>query len=176
MLTRFKSTVVSDLGKAAVILFASAIIASLFNFLHPMRLPIFPKDVTEPGTPEFILKQIVYVEPREAYETFGQNPGVLVDVRERKEYLYNRAKDAVSLPYLGYEEYIGGFERHTPKDAFIYLYDHGGDIDLSTRVAKRLILRGFKRVSVIRGGILAWVRAGLPMDIALSGLGTNLGE
>jgi len=173
---QLKTTIVSDLGKITAIFSASAIIGILLNFLRPMPLPIFSKVVGEPGIPESIWKQIVYVEPREAYETIARRGGLLVDVRERKEYLYNRAKDAVSLPYVGYEDYIDGFEKHTPRDTNLYLYDDSGDIDLSARVAKRLISRGFKRVRIIRGGILAWAREGLPMDIALSGARTDLGE
>lgn len=150
-----------------------AIIAVIFNFIHPMRLPLFPRERIEPGIPRRIWERISYVEPRQAYEELKQNRGLLVDVREQKEFIYGRAKGAVSLPYLGYEKHINGFEAHLPKDTFLYLYDGGGDINISARVAKRLILKGYQRVGVIRGGIIAWAREGLPMEIVLSEVATK---
>ncbi len=89
-----------------------------------------------------------------------------MDVREEKEFLYNRALGAVSLSYLEYPERVDQFSRVTPLSTALFLYDAGGDVDISVRVAKRLLTRGYAQVSIVRGGILAWVRAGLPIETA----------
>ena len=160
----FLSTLFKDFLRIVVLVLGSLVLGLLFNWFHPMRLPLIPGEVKRPGVPEFIWKQAKYVSPKEAFSEASAGRAVLVDAREAEDYAKRRAKFAINLPYHGYEASVGEFEKRVDKVKPVYIYCYGSECGLSIRVAKRLILRGYKEVRVVRQGLEAWEKAGLPMD------------
>jgi rhodanese-related sulfurtransferase len=157
-------TLFKDSLRILSLVLGSLILALLFNWFHPMKLPIFQGEVKRPGVPEFIWKQTKYVGPKEAFAQVTGGRAVLVDARDAEDYAKRRARSAISLPYHGYEASVEEFERVVDKGRPVYIYCYGSECGLSIRVAKRLILRGYKEVRVVRQGLEAWEKAGLPVD------------
>lgn len=83
---------------------------------------------------------------------------MIVDVRSPDEYRAGHAPTAVNLPLGTLEQRLGGLETHGRSVAFIC---HSG-----TRSA--MAVRAARRAGVdarnIAGGMLAWRRAGLPVE------------
>lgn len=160
----FLSTLYKDFLCMLVLVLGALVLALLFNWFHPMRLPIILGEVNRPGVPEFIWKQAKHVSPKEAFAEVSAGRVVLVDARDAEDYAKRRAKFAINLPYHGYEAYVGDFEKIMDKRKPVHIYCYGSECGLSIRVAKRLILRGYKEVRVVRQGLDAWEKAGLPID------------
>jgi len=102
------------------------------------------------------------IEPSEAFRRAGQ--GVrLIDVREPQELEAGRFPKAVNVPLAELESYASKLDPAAP----VMLACRSGS--RSRKAAKRLAALGFGDVSNVRGGIVAWGRAGLP----LKGSGTR---
>lgn len=83
---------------------------------------------------------------------------LLVDVREDFEWRAGHARGAVHLPMMQVPARLD----ELPRDAPIYLICATGN--RSGRVAEYLTHNGFARPINVRGGTVAWQRAGLPID------------
>lgn len=83
---------------------------------------------------------------------------LLVDVREHFEWRAGHARGAVHLPMMEVPARLD----ELPRDAPIYLICATGN--RSGRVAEYLGQNGFARPINVRGGTVAWRRAGLPID------------
>ena len=83
--------------------------------------------------------------------------GVLVDVREDFEWRTGHAADAVHIPLMELPARLDELPRDTP----VYLICATGN--RSGRAAEFLGQNGFERPINVRGGTVAWRKAGLPM-------------
>lgn len=83
---------------------------------------------------------------------------LLVDVREDFEWNAGHARGAIHLPMMQVPTRM----EELPRDAPIYLICATGN--RSGRVAEYLTQNGFSRPINVRGGTVAWQRAGLPID------------
>ena len=153
-----------DLLRLMILLLASLVLAIIINMMHPMGLPLRLTEVNRPGIPKAIWEKIDFTNTKDAFER-SKAPGViLLDVRDRKDYLKNRIPNANNLPYHGFENDYPNFAKKVSKQHHILIYCYGTECGLSARVAKRLIVLGFTHLTVIRGGIEAWKKVNLPID------------
>jgi rhodanese-related sulfurtransferase len=83
---------------------------------------------------------------------------VLVDVREPDEWAAGHPPGAVHIPMRDVPSRLG----ELPRDEPVYLICRSGN--RSARVAAYLRQEGFARPINVAGGILAWQRAGLPVE------------
>jgi len=96
------------------------------------------------------------IEPSEAYRRAGQ--GVkLIDVREPRELAAGKLPKAVNIPLGRIESSAAKLDPAAP----VMVVCRSGS--RSRKAAKRLAKLGFSDVSNVRGGIVAWDRAGLPL-------------
>jgi rhodanese-related sulfurtransferase len=87
------------------------------------------------------------------------NKALLIDVREFFEYKKSRIKDAVNIPSSGTLEYAAdSIDKHL--DLFFYCTSGFR----SKRVARFFFDKGFTNVYSLDGGIIAWKKAGLPVE------------
>lgn len=103
------------------------------------------------------------LEPQAAFELIGQNRDrndfLILDVRTSGEFSQGYIAGAVLLDYYrpDFRERFASLDRNTT----ILTYCHSGSRSSSVlALAEKL---GFKRVFDLRGGIVAWKRAGLPL-------------
>jgi rhodanese-related sulfurtransferase len=89
----------------------------------------------------------------------GQAPdAVLVDVREPHEWRAGRARGARHIPLAQLPQQLESLSRQAP----VYLICRSGN--RSHTAAAYLKKAGFERPINVRGGMLAWERAGLPVE------------
>jgi rhodanese-related sulfurtransferase len=92
-------------------------------------------------------------------DALAANPNaVLVDVREPDEWASGHAPGAVHIPMREIPNRLGDL----PRDEPLYLICRSGN--RSARVAAYLRQEGFARPINVAGGIVAWQRAGLPVE------------
>ena len=99
------------------------------------------------------------IEPTQAHELLTHEDGpLLVDIRERSEWETGWIADALRIPM---SELGGQLEEHRERPLVIYCA-HG---NRSLRVADALTDAGYRDAVSLAGGIVAWERAGLPVEV-----------
>ena len=99
------------------------------------------------------------VTPLEATQLINHEDAVVVDVRPLADFNKGHIIGAINLPANGFAQQIKTLERY--KDRPIILSCRSGA--QSSVAAKELQKAGFERVYNLRGGILAWQNANLPV-------------
>jgi rhodanese-related sulfurtransferase len=95
---------------------------------------------------------------RDVAEALPNDGAVLVDVREPHEWRAGHAPNARHIPLQQLPEHLDALPRSAP----VYLICRSGN--RSHTAAAFLQRNGFERPVNVRGGIIAWQRAGLPIE------------
>ncbi|HEX8940289.1 MAG TPA: rhodanese-like domain-containing protein [Candidatus Limnocylindrales bacterium] len=98
------------------------------------------------------------VDPLDVARALEAGPGILLDVREPREWAAGHAPDSRHVP-LGA---VVAAASTLPSDIPVYVICHSGN---RSRLAAELLRRqGVSGAVNVRGGLLAWHRAGLPLE------------
>lgn len=160
-----RTSLTQGLVQIMFLLVTSLVLAIIMNTIHPMGLPIRLADVKTPGIPTWVWNQLHITDAQTAFEEVSNGRGILVDVRDRNDYQKEHAQGAISLPYHGFEGYYPDFVKNISKEEHLFLYCYGSiHCVLSSRVAKRLLVFGFKNLTTITRGFGAWKESNLPID------------
>jgi rhodanese-related sulfurtransferase len=104
------------------------------------------------------MHQIPEVEPATAYSRSNESDAIVLDVRELDELQQVRVVNATHIP-LG-ELHLRA--RELPTDKEIYVLCHVGQRSaMGTAILQQ---SGFQQVWNIQGGIVQWLRSGLPAE------------
>ena len=102
---------------------------------------------------------VLQIDPARAHELLaGDDDPVLVDIREPWELEQGRIADSVHIPMQELDEKLEPYRERS-----IVLYCAHGNRSL--RAAKALSERGYGAIVSLAGGIDAWGKAGLPLDL-----------
>jgi len=104
---------------------------------------------------------IPFVSPGEAARAFSSEGAVIYDVRSHG--YYDRKATRVKGSKRLEPNALGQFEHDFPVGKQIYLYCTCINEATSARVAQNLLTKGVP-VAVIKGGLRAWKKAGLPLE------------
>jgi membrane protein DedA with SNARE-associated domain/rhodanese-related sulfurtransferase len=104
---------------------------------------------------------IPFVSPAEAAQAFISDAAVIYDVRSHG--YYDRKARRVQGSRRLEPNALNQLEFDFPPHKHVYLYCTCLDDATSSRVAQRLLERGV-RTAVIKGGLRAWKKAGLPLE------------
>lgn len=138
-----------------VILLASGIIIVIF--IVGLQSGLTPGAAVDEDVP---FEGVERVTLNQAYVAFLQEEAVFIDVRPRSEYAAGHIPRSVSIPMTGLERRYGELDAQ----AWVIVYGEAADESDSAAAADFLLDQGFERVSVVFGGIEAWVAAGHPVD------------
>jgi len=121
---------------------------------HPydIRLPSFPKRFRYPE------RQLTVPEFEDALRV-NRKKGLLVDVREREEFVHGHVAGAELLPL----RHIIEDAEQLPRDRPVMLICRSGR--RSTRAMHWLIGLGFEDVVNLKGGLLSWKATGRPVEV-----------
>ncbi len=100
------------------------------------------------------------MEPNEFAEAIKKENVILLDVRTPDEYFEGHLKGAVQIDYRddNFAEQVA--ELDTTKT--VYVYCRSGS--RSAGAQELMLKQNFKNVINLKGGILAWKKAGLPIE------------
>jgi len=99
------------------------------------------------------------VEPLEAITLINHQDAVVVDVRPAADFSKGHIINAINIPMNGFTKQIGVLEKHRERP--ILLNCRSGA--QSSQACGQLRKQGFANVHNLRGGILAWESANLPV-------------
>ncbi len=128
------------------------------------RFLMIPKDFFKFITACFFIscsaQEYKDVAPQDFNRLINEKGGVILDVRTNGEIATGALKDASTIDYydVDFKNKISKIQ----KDKTVYVYCKSGG--RSSRAAKLLIEAGQNEVINLKGGIMAWKRAGLPLS------------
>jgi rhodanese-related sulfurtransferase len=99
------------------------------------------------------------VDPLAATDLINRRDAVVVDVRPAADFAKGHIINAMNIPMNGFKNQIGVLQKH--KDKPILVSCRSGA--QSTGACKELRKEGFSEVYNLRGGLLAWENANLPL-------------
>ena len=106
------------------------------------------------------LRGYTQVEPVDAVRIFNHEDAVMLDVREDNEFTEGHILDAVHIPLGKLGERMG--ELANMREKAIIVSCRSGH--RSASACARLRKEGFETVYNLKGGVLAWQNAGLPLQ------------
>ncbi len=102
--------------------------------------------------------KVEQADVKEVADALPQDGAVLVDVREPHEWRSGHAPGARHIPLQQLPQQLASLPRTAP----VYLICRSGN--RSHTAAAFLQRNGFERPVNVRGGMIAWQRAGLPIE------------
>lgn len=138
-----------------VILLASIVLIVIF--IVGLRSGLAPGATVDENVP---FEGVERVTLNQAYIAFLQEEAIFVDIRPMGDYDDGHIPQAISIPLTALET------RYTRLDpgAWVIVYGEASDEADSAEAAEFLLEQDYERVSVVFGGIEAWVAAGHPVD------------
>lgn len=99
------------------------------------------------------------INPLEAVTVMNHQDAVVVDVRPAADFAKGHIINAINIPMNGFMKQVGVLEKY--REHPIILNCNSGA--QSSQACNQLRKQGFTRVYNLRGGILAWENANLPV-------------
>lgn len=117
-------------------------------------------EVSEPDNNELPVPKAIELE--QAINLF-ESGAVFLDARSTDEFKDGHIKDAISLPYIDFDEnnpVVSNLDKNEP----VIAYCGGTDCDLSVMLGNKLFEAGFNRVYIFYGGWKDWQQNNLPTE------------
>ena len=134
----------------------SIVLAVIFNATNPNGIPLFPEFPDRSSIP--------MVSPSAVMEEIQHGDTLVLDAMPTNFYQQRHIGGAVSIP-LGLFDivYLMTFaEEDSAKKIVVYGETISRHYDLE--VANKLLLRGYKNVRILEGGLTAWQVSGYPVE------------
>lgn len=110
-------------------------------------------------TYSFIVGEKGSVDPSQATVLINQRDAAVIDVRPAADFAKGHIINAVNVPMNGFKKQIGALARHK-NDPVIVSCRSGSQSQAACQLLRKA---GFSEVYNLKGGILAWESANLPL-------------
>lgn len=111
-------------------------------------------------THNLLMGQKGSVEPAEATELINRRDALVVDVRPAADFATGHILNALNLPMNGFSKQLPSLQKHKSRPLVINCRSGSQ----SSVACQQLRKAGFEEVYNLRGGILAWENANLPLS------------
>ena len=106
------------------------------------------------------MSPVKQLSPQEMTFMINKEQGIVIDIRPEKEFKNSRILDSIHLPLeKANKNDFASLEKH--KDKPIIVVCAAGLT--ATKVAGQMLKAGFTQANLLKGGLNAWVGAGLPV-------------
>lgn len=106
-----------------------------------------------------ILLGIKQLEPMEVTRLINREHAVVIDIRKPAEYESGHLLNAINIPETEYMDKKKEMDKYRNKPLVVYCQNGG----VSPQMVRRFKADGFSDVACLRGGVVTWQRAGLPL-------------
>jgi rhodanese-related sulfurtransferase len=100
------------------------------------------------------------VDTREVTELINREDAIVIDVRPMAEFTQGHIVNALNIPINGFKNQISSLEKHKGKPIIVTCRSGAQ----SSAAYKLLQKEGFEKLHEMRGGMLAWQSANLPVS------------
>lgn len=106
------------------------------------------------------IRGIRQISPDEATQLINHDGGVVIDVRDDKEYAEGHIINSLHVPMASVQSRIAELEKYKQKPVIVSCRSGAR----SSTVGGWLRKHNFENVANLKGGIMAWQSAGLPLS------------
>ncbi|MBK1702469.1 rhodanese-like domain-containing protein [Thiococcus pfennigii] len=99
------------------------------------------------------------VDPVEATDLINHKDAVVVDVRSAADFAKGHIINAINIPFNGFKNQLATLNKHKERPIIVNCRS-GSQSALACRELRKA---GFADVHNLRGGLMAWQNAGLPL-------------
>ena len=99
------------------------------------------------------------ISPVESTQMINRDDALVLDVREMKEYSEGHILDSVHIPLTNLKTRMSEIEKHKTKKVIVACRSG----HRSSHACANLRKNGFEQVYNLRGGVMAWQNANLPL-------------
>jgi CRP-like cAMP-binding protein/rhodanese-related sulfurtransferase len=138
------------------IVLISLIFAIAFNASNPKGIPFFQKSFADSA--------VSFVDPSEVYEKYQRGELLIVDANPTIFYEPEHIKNALSLPLSTFDFMYDLRLAKTDKSKEIIVYGRTISEHYDEKVAEKLVIRGFEKVRILKGGLSAWKEKNYPVE------------
>jgi rhodanese-related sulfurtransferase len=103
---------------------------------------------------------VAQVSPGEATQLINHNNAVVLDVREDKEYADGHILNSVHVPLGNLKDQLGRLEKYRTRHVIVSCRSGNRSASACATLRKH----GFENVFNLKGGVLAWQSASLPLS------------
>lgn len=164
------------------VIIISSLLGLLINYFNPKGIPFIKEERqlnwAEDSTTSYVTNEIKEDKDKNPIEVFDEAKAItlkqayalynrkvlFIDARDYIEYEIGHINNAVSLPYLDFDEYKTILDT-IPKSMPIVAYCDGEDCDLSILLGDKLFESGYKEVYIFFGGWIDWQMADYPVEV-----------
>ena len=105
------------------------------------------------------LRGYTSISPVESTQMINRDDALVLDVREMKEYSEGHILDSVHIPLTNLKTRMSEIEKHKTKKVIVACRSG----HRSSHACANLRKNGFEQVYNLRGGVMAWQNANLPL-------------
>lgn len=138
----------------ALVIGISVLLAITFNISNPNGIPFVPERLVPAPS----------ISAVAAMEDYRQGQTLIVDAMPGNFYQQRHIKGAVNMPMAIFDfVYLMSFSEEN-KDKKILVYGHTISRPYDLEIADKLLMRGYRNVKVLDGGLHAWEANGYPVE------------
>jgi rhodanese-related sulfurtransferase len=133
----------------------SLLCALAFNVSNPKGIPVFQKSFSD--------EAIAFTSPSEVNEQLQKGDSIIVDAMPSIFFEQEHIKTAWNLPLSIFDFMYDMKLGKTDKSKEIIVYGRTISEHYDEKVAEKLIVRGFKNIKILKGGLSAWKEKRYPV-------------
>jgi len=107
-----------------------------------------------------LIRNFADISPQEAVQLINHEDALVIDVRESNEITGGKISGAKHIPLSNFAKRVDELDKFKNRKAIVYC--RSGQRSLGA--CKQLKAHGFEEVANLKGGILAWESANLPLS------------
>ncbi len=107
-----------------------------------------------------LIMGIVQLEPMDVTRRMNNENAVLLDLRQESDYKSGHIINSINMPENEFANRKNELDKYKNKP--LTLYCQTGSV--ATRIVRQLKSEGFEDISCLKGGVLSWQRANLPLS------------
>lgn len=99
------------------------------------------------------------VDSTDATALINREEAVVLDVRSKADFAKGHIINSINIPINSFDSQLNLLEKHREKPIIVYC-SSGAQ---SSQACSKLTKEGFEKVHNLKGGLMAWLNAGLPV-------------
>jgi len=131
------------------------VLAMIFNYSNPNGVPLFPAFPSSGN--------IAVISPAAVMEDIRRGDALILDAMPENFYQKRHIQSAVNMPLALFDIVYTMTFADEDKDRKIIVYGDTISRPYDVQLADKLQLRGYKNVSILKGGMDAWEASGFPV-------------
>jgi CRP-like cAMP-binding protein len=138
------------------LLVISVLLGVAFNASNAKGIPLFQKTFTDAA--------VSFIAPSDIYEKYQKEELLIVDANPSIFFEQEHIKKAMNLPLSTFDFMYDLRLAKTDKSKEIIVYGRTISEHYDKKAAEKLVIRGFEKVKILKGGLSAWKEKNYPVE------------